>query len=65
MHYLVWLPLKGFSKIAFHHIWISCPWYFHRVFDQKKAAPVDMSKLLSFGYADDDKPVANTDLSSK
>lgn len=35
-----------------------------RVFD-KKPAPVDMSKLLSFGYAEDDKQTGNTDVSSK
>ncbi|XP_019945528.1 uncharacterized protein C7orf57 homolog isoform X2 [Paralichthys olivaceus] len=33
-----------------------------RVFD-KRPAPVDMSKLLSFGYADDDKPTVTTDVS--
>ena len=35
-----------------------------RVYD-KNPAPVDMSKLLSFGYADENKPIDNTDLSSK
>ncbi|TKS67275.1 hypothetical protein D9C73_001402 [Collichthys lucidus] len=38
---------------------------FRRVVHDKKPAPVDMSKLLSFGYADGDKPIASTDLSSK
>lgn len=52
------------SDITLHHICISCLWYFHRIFDQKMA-PVEMSKLLSFGYAENDKPIANTDLSSK
>uniref|UniRef100_A0A3Q0QQR1 Uncharacterized protein n=1 Tax=Amphilophus citrinellus TaxID=61819 RepID=A0A3Q0QQR1_AMPCI len=30
---------------------------FRRIVFDKKPAPVDMSKLLSFGYADDNKPV--------
>ncbi|XP_041807006.1 uncharacterized protein C7orf57 homolog [Chelmon rostratus] len=38
---------------------------FKRIVFDKKPAPVDMTKLLSFGYAEDDKPKANTDLSSK
>ncbi|XP_070771121.1 uncharacterized protein C7orf57-like [Enoplosus armatus] len=38
---------------------------FKKIVFDKRPAPVDMSKLLSFGYAGDDKPIANTDLSSK
>ncbi|XP_071379163.1 uncharacterized protein C7orf57-like isoform X1 [Centroberyx affinis] len=34
---------------------------FKRVNFDKKPAPVSMSKLLSFGYAEDDKPTANSD----
>uniref|UniRef100_A0A8C4DXF4 Uncharacterized protein n=1 Tax=Dicentrarchus labrax TaxID=13489 RepID=A0A8C4DXF4_DICLA len=37
---------------------------FKRIVYDKKPAPVDMSKLLSFGYAEDDKPIANHDLSN-
>ncbi|KAM3608208.1 uncharacterized protein V6R79_021067 [Siganus canaliculatus] len=33
---------------------------FRRIVFDKKPAPVNMSKLLSFGYADDDKTTANT-----
>ncbi|XP_070694745.1 uncharacterized protein C7orf57 homolog [Pempheris klunzingeri] len=36
---------------------------FKRIIFDKKPAPVDMSKLLSFGYAGDSKQIANTDLS--
>ncbi|XP_034088321.1 uncharacterized protein C7orf57-like [Gymnodraco acuticeps] len=36
---------------------------FKRIMYDKNPAPVDMSKLLSFGYAEDKKPAANTDLS--
>ncbi|XP_041662325.1 uncharacterized protein C7orf57 homolog [Cheilinus undulatus] len=39
---------------------------FRRIVFDKKPAPVDMSKLLSFGYLEDDKPkTANSDLSSE
>ncbi|XP_022596832.1 uncharacterized protein C7orf57-like isoform X1 [Seriola dumerili] len=37
---------------------------FKRIIFDKKPAPVDMSKLLSFGYAEDNKPIANTDVSN-
>ena len=37
---------------------------FYRMYD-KNPAPVDMSKLLSFGYAEDKKPATNTDLSGE
>ncbi|KAM7407538.1 hypothetical protein PAMA_003316 [Pampus argenteus] len=37
---------------------------FKRIVFDKKPAPVDMSKLLSFGYADDNKPTANAFVSS-
>ncbi|XP_058500325.1 uncharacterized protein C7orf57 homolog isoform X1 [Solea solea] len=37
---------------------------FRRIVFDKKPAPVDMSKLLSFGYADDDKPTADNDASN-
>ncbi|XP_074515531.1 uncharacterized protein C7orf57-like, partial [Sebastes fasciatus] len=37
---------------------------FKRIVFDKNPAPVDMSKLLSFGYAEDNKPTANTDLSN-
>ncbi|XP_042350680.1 uncharacterized protein C7orf57 homolog [Plectropomus leopardus] len=37
---------------------------FKRIVFDKNPAPVNMSKLLSFGYADDNKPTANTDLSN-
>ncbi|XP_071328689.1 uncharacterized protein C7orf57 homolog [Trachinotus anak] len=37
---------------------------FKRIVFAKKPAPVDMSKLLSFGYAEDGKPIANTDVSN-
>ncbi|XP_070832096.1 uncharacterized protein C7orf57-like isoform X2 [Chaetodon trifascialis] len=37
---------------------------FKRIVFDKKPAPVDMTKLLSFGYAEDDNPKANTDLSN-
>ncbi|XP_076018100.1 uncharacterized protein C7orf57 homolog [Genypterus blacodes] len=37
---------------------------FKRIMFDKKAAPVDMSRLLSFGYAGDDTSTANTDVSS-
>ncbi|XP_030285342.1 uncharacterized protein C7orf57 homolog [Sparus aurata] len=37
---------------------------FKRIVFDKRPAPVDMSKLLSFGYAEDDKPIANADLSN-
>ncbi|CAK6954089.1 uncharacterized protein C7orf57 homolog [Scomber scombrus] len=33
---------------------------FKKTMFDKKPAPVDMSKLLSFGYVDDNKPTANT-----
>ncbi|XP_063743532.1 uncharacterized protein C7orf57 homolog isoform X2 [Eleginops maclovinus] len=36
---------------------------FKRIIHDKNPAPVDMSKLLSFGYAEDKKPTAKTDLS--
>ncbi|XP_047193423.1 uncharacterized protein C7orf57 homolog [Scophthalmus maximus] len=38
---------------------------FRRIVFDKNPAPVDMSKLLSFGYADDNKPTANTHGSRK
>lgn len=37
---------------------------FKRIVFDKNPAPVNMSKLLSFGYAEDNKPTANTDLSN-
>ncbi|KAM8748595.1 uncharacterized protein C7orf57 homolog [Acanthopagrus schlegelii] len=37
---------------------------FKRIVFDKRPAPVDMSKLLSFGYAEEDKPIANADLSN-
>ncbi|KAI3356183.1 hypothetical protein L3Q82_017442, partial [Scortum barcoo] len=37
---------------------------FKRIVFDKKPAPVDMSKLLSFGYAGDNKPIAKADVSS-
>ncbi|KAF1382491.1 hypothetical protein PFLUV_G00144340 [Perca fluviatilis] len=37
---------------------------FKRIVYDKNPAPVDMSKLLSFGYADENKPIDNTDLSN-
>lgn len=37
--------------------------FIHRVYD-KKPGPVDMSKLLSFGYAGNGKSTASTDVSS-
>ncbi|XP_029314512.1 uncharacterized protein C7orf57-like [Cottoperca gobio] len=37
---------------------------FKRIVYDKNPAPVDMSKLLSFGYAEDNKPTANTGLSN-
>lgn len=49
--------------------WNAFPWHLNTVFflrlHDKNPAPVNMSKLLSFGYAEDDKPAANIDLSSK
>ncbi|XP_034742495.1 uncharacterized protein C7orf57-like [Etheostoma cragini] len=36
---------------------------FKRIVYDKNPAPVDMSKLLSFGYANENKPLDNTDLS--
>ncbi|XP_037343848.2 uncharacterized protein C7orf57 homolog isoform X2 [Pungitius pungitius] len=36
---------------------------YKRILYDKNPAPVNMSKLLSFGYAEDDKPAANIDLS--
>ncbi|XP_026150570.1 uncharacterized protein C7orf57 homolog [Mastacembelus armatus] len=35
---------------------------YKRIVFDKKAAPVNMSKLLSFGYADDNKPIVNNDV---
>ncbi|XP_040004122.1 uncharacterized protein C7orf57-like [Xiphias gladius] len=35
---------------------------FKRIVFDKKPAPVNMSKLLSFGYAEDNKPIPNTDV---
>nr|XP_040056672.1 uncharacterized protein C7orf57-like isoform X1 [Gasterosteus aculeatus aculeatus] len=37
---------------------------YKRILHDKNPAPVNMSKLLSFGYAEDDKPAANIDLSN-
>ncbi|XP_049905637.1 uncharacterized protein C7orf57-like [Epinephelus moara] len=37
---------------------------FKRIVFDKNPAPVNMSKLLSFGYAEDNRPTANTDLSN-
>ncbi|XP_053295130.1 uncharacterized protein C7orf57 homolog [Pleuronectes platessa] len=37
---------------------------FRRMVHDKKPAPTDMSKLLSFGYADEDKPTSHTDMSN-
>ncbi|XP_073329246.1 uncharacterized protein C7orf57-like [Pagrus major] len=37
---------------------------FKRIVFDKRPAPVDMSKLMSFGYAEDNKPIANADLSN-
>ncbi|GAA6224149.1 uncharacterized protein C7orf57-like [Lates japonicus] len=37
---------------------------FKRIVFDKKPAPVDMSKLLSFGYAEDNKPTVNTNVSN-
>ncbi|XP_068591086.1 uncharacterized protein C7orf57 homolog isoform X2 [Cebidichthys violaceus] len=37
---------------------------FKRIIFDKNTSPVDMSKLLSFGYAEDNKPTANIDLSN-
>nr|XP_020450373.1 uncharacterized protein C7orf57 homolog [Monopterus albus] len=37
------------------------PSRFRRIVHDKKPAPVDMSKLLSFGYAEDNKPTAKAD----
>ncbi|XP_042281454.1 uncharacterized protein C7orf57 homolog [Thunnus albacares] len=37
---------------------------FKRIVFDKKPAPVDMSKLLSFGYADDNKPTVDTFVSN-
>ncbi|XP_032385732.1 uncharacterized protein C7orf57 homolog isoform X2 [Etheostoma spectabile] len=36
---------------------------FKRIVYDKNPAPVDMSKLLSFGYANENKPIDNSDLS--
>ncbi|XP_029937448.1 uncharacterized protein C7orf57 homolog isoform X2 [Myripristis murdjan] len=36
---------------------------FKRIVFDKRPAPVNMSKLLSFGYAEDDKPKARSDVS--
>ncbi|KAF7665225.1 hypothetical protein LDENG_00149040 [Lucifuga dentata] len=37
---------------------------FRRIMFDKRPAPVNMSKLLSFGYVEDEKPTASTDVSN-